>query len=134
MAKFSDDDIVAAVRAVLPEVQALILFGSRAEGGDRPDSDLDLAVLLPEPADVVALWEAGEAIARKLDVDVDLIDLRRASTVLQYQIVTTGRRLLAEGNEADIYEMYILSAMTSLNEARAPLLADIVREGRVHGR
>jgi uncharacterized protein len=134
MAAISESDIVTAVRSALPNAQAVTLFGSRAEGVEVPGSDLDLAVLLPGRADPVRLWEAGEAIARRLDVDVDLIDLRAASTVMQFQIVTTGRRLFAIGDEADRYEMFILGEMTALNEARAPLIADIQREGRVHGR
>ena len=85
-------------------------------------------------ADPVRLWEAGEAIARRLDVDVDLIDLRAASTVMQFEIVTTGRRLFAQGGEADCFELVILGEMMDLNRARAPLIADIQREGRVHGR
>lgn len=133
MTAISDSDIVTAVRLALPDVRAITLFGSRAEGTDTPDSDLDLAILLSHRADPVRLWEAGEAIARRLDVDVDLIDLRAASTVMQFQIVTTGRRLLAEGDEADRYEMFILREMADLNEARAPLIADIKREGQVHG-
>lgn len=134
MTALAEDKIIAAVRAVLPEVQAVTLFGSRAEGSAREDSDLDLAVLLPRRADPVRLWEAGEAIARTLGVDVDLIDLRAASTVMQFQVITTGRRLFAEGGEADCYEMFVLGEMMALNEARAPLIADIEREGRVHGR
>lgn len=131
-AVLSDDAILDAARSVLPALCALTLFGSRANGPGRADSDLDLAVLLPEPADPVALWEAGEAIAKRLDVDVDLVDLRRASTVMQHQIITTGRRLFAQGAEPDRYDAYILNAKLALDEARAPLLADILREGRVH--
>ncbi|MGE5503480.1 MAG: type VII toxin-antitoxin system MntA family adenylyltransferase antitoxin [Actinomycetota bacterium] len=130
----SDADIVAAVRAVLPDARAITLFGSRAGDDARDDSDLDLAVLLPGPADPVRLWEAGEAVARRLDVDVDLVDLLAASTVLQHQVVTTGRRLFADGPEIERYEAFVLAEMTSLDEARAPLLADIRREGHVHGR
>ncbi|MEO0036035.1 MAG: hypothetical protein RLZZ501_2058 [Pseudomonadota bacterium] len=134
MAALSDNQIVAAVRSVLPEVQAIILFGSRAESLEATDSDLDLAILPRGAIDPVRLWETGEVIARRLDVDVDLIDLRAASTVMQFQIVTTGRRLFAEGSEADRYEMFVLNEMTALNEARAPLIADIQSGGRVHGR
>lgn len=134
MVAISDTDIVAAVRAILPDVQAITLFGSRADGSETVGSDLDLAVLLGGRADPVRLWEAGEAIAQRLRVDVDLVDLRAASTVMQYRIVTTGRRLFAEGGEVDLYEAFILAEMIALNEARAPLIADILKEGRVHGR
>lgn len=125
---------MTAVRAVLPNVEAITLFGSRADGTATDSSDLDLAVLLPGPIEPVKLWEAGEAIARRLNVDVDLIDLRTASTVMQFQIITTGRRLFAEGGDADRYDVFILAEMADFNEARAALIADIHKEGRVHGR
>jgi uncharacterized protein len=131
----TDSDILAAVREELPEVRRVYLFGSRSAGNEGPGSDLDIAVVLSGPADPVRLWEASESIASRLDVDVDLIDLLAADTVLKYQIVSNGRRLFAvDPLEAERYEIFILNDMMELNEARAPLIADIVREGRVYGR
>jgi uncharacterized protein len=131
----TDPDILAAVREELSDVRRVYLFGSRAAGNEGPDSDLDIAVVLDGPADPVHLWQAGEAIASRLDVDVDLIDLLAADTVLKNQIVTTGRRLfVVDPVDAEKYEIFILNDMMELNEARAPLIADIVREGRVYGR
>lgn len=133
-AAWPDADIVAAVREMLPEATALILFGSHALGATWTDSDLDLAVLLPGRSDPVRIWEAGQNLAVKLKIDVDLVDLCAASTVLQYQIVTKGRRLFADGSGLDIYEMYILREMQDLNASLAPLMDIIRREGRVYGR
>jgi uncharacterized protein len=131
----TDSDILAAVREALPGVRRVYLFGSRAVGEERPDSDLDLAVVLDGPADPVSLWMAGEAIASRLDVDVDLIDLLTADTVLKHQIVTTGQRLFAaDPMDAERYEIFILNDMMDLNEIRAPLIADIKRRGSVYGR
>jgi predicted nucleotidyltransferase len=131
----TDPDILADVREELPDVRRVYLFDSRAAGNEGPDSDLDIAVVLDGPADPVYLWQAGEAIASRLDVDVDLIDLLAADTVLKNQIVTTGRRLfVVDPVDAERYEIFILNDMMELNEARAPLIADIVREGRVYGR
>jgi len=67
---------------------------------------------------------------------VDLVDLRTASTVMQYQIITTGERLWARDGQAALYESFILSEKTALDTARAPLLQDILRTGKVlaHGR
>jgi predicted nucleotidyltransferase len=131
----TDSDILAAVREALPGVRRVYLFGSRAVGEEWPDSDLDLAVVLDGPADPVSLWMAGEAIASRLDVDVDLIDLLTADTVLKHQIVTTGKRLYAaDPRDAERYEIFILNDMMNLNEIRAPLIADIKRRGSVYGR
>ena len=44
-----------------PDVQAVISFGSRARGEARPDSDLDLAVIVGQPqltsAEKLARWK-----------------------------------------------------------------------------
>jgi len=44
-----------------PDVQAVIAFGSRARGEARPDSDLDLAVIVGQPqltpAEKMACWK-----------------------------------------------------------------------------
>jgi hypothetical protein len=52
---------------------------------------------------------------------------------MQYQIITTGARLWERDLQAALYECAILSEKTALDEARAGLLADIEREGRVYG-
>jgi predicted nucleotidyltransferase len=131
----TDSDILAAVRDALPGMRSLYVFGSRATGEERPDSDLDLAVVLDGRADPVSLWKAGEDIANRLDVDVDLIDLLAADTVLKHQIVTTGRRLFAvDPMDAERYEIFILNDMMDLNEIRAPLIAELKRGERFYGR
>jgi len=60
--------------------------------------------------------------------------LRAASTVMQYQVITTGRRLWSAGLQADLFECFVLSEKTALDEARAPLLADIAATGRIYAR
>lgn len=122
--------LLEAARGALPDLLALYAFGSRIRGGANAESDLDLAVLVDGKPDVVALWELAEIAG----CEVDLIDLRAASTVLQYQVVATGKRLWAKDARAAIYESFILSEKTALDEARAGLLEDIQKESRIHGR
>ena len=65
---------------------------------------------------------------------VDLLDMRAASTVMQYQVLMTGTRLWSAGLEAGLFECYVLSEKTALDTARGPLLADIQASGKVpHG-
>lgn len=117
----------------MPETMALYAFGSRVHGTAGPASDLDLAVLVGGYADPVALWQLAGALADLAGCDVDLLDLRAASTVMQYQVLTTGQRLWARDHRVDQFESFVLSEKTALDEARSGLLADIQKEGRVYG-
>jgi uncharacterized protein len=95
----------------VPKLLAIYAFGSRVQGTAGPASDLDLATC-----------------------PVDLLDLRAASTVMQYQIITTGERWWASDVQAALYEAAVLSDKTELDTARAGLLADIQRTGTIHGK
>ncbi|MFL6965611.1 type VII toxin-antitoxin system MntA family adenylyltransferase antitoxin [Pseudomonas alvandae] len=118
----------------LPDLLAVYLFGSHAQGTAGPDSDVDLAVLLSGTVDPVSLWQLSGDLADIVGSPVDLIDLRAATTVMQYQIVTRGRRLWAKDVQAGLFECFILSEKTALDETRAGLLKDIQEQGSVYGR
>lgn len=126
--------IIATLQAELPALLAVYLFGSRAQGTAGPASDLDLAVLVSGKLEPLLLWELAQTLAGQAGCEVDLLDLRAASTVMQYQIITTGRRLWAKDAQAAIFESAILSEKTALDTARAGLMSDIQREGTVYGR
>lgn len=126
--------LVALLRSRVPGLLAVYGFGSRVQGQARPDSDLDLAVLVAGYADVLRLWELASDLADVVGCAVDLLDLRAASTVLQYQVITTGQRWWALDGQAALYESAILSEKTALDTARAGLLADVEKRGSVYGR
>ena len=76
-----------------PEIQLVILFGSTATGRGHAASDLDLAVCADRPLDTAA---ATAELMRLLHVnEIDLVDLRRASPLLAYEIARTGRVIYA---------------------------------------
>ncbi len=60
-----------------PEVRAVLAFGSRARGEARPDSDLDLAVIVGHaqlpPAEKAACWQRFRTALGPLGVRVDLV-------------------------------------------------------------
>ena len=62
------------------------------------------------------------------------LDLRAASTVMQYCVITTGERWWVADVRAAPYEAAILSEKTELDSARAGLLADLRQRGSVQGR
>lgn len=117
----------------LPDLLAVYLFGSHAQGTAGPDSDVDMAVLVSGEIDPMRLWQIAGDMADIANVPVDLIDLRATTTVMQYQIVTRGQRLWARDVQAGLYESFILSEKTALDTARAGLLKDIQKGGTIYG-
>lgn len=126
--------LIQTLLSRLPELLAIYAFGSRVQGTADARSDLDLAVLVAGYADPQTLWELSGALAELAGCPVDLLDLRAASTVMQHQILTTGQRWWARDAQAALFEAAMLSEKTALDTARAGLLADLQREGRIHAR
>lgn len=75
-------------------LDALWLFGSRAIGAARADSDLDLAALFRRRPPPLELLEAQAELGTELGVEVDLIDLDGASPILAMQVLRQGRLLV----------------------------------------
>ncbi|UJP07502.1 MAG: nucleotidyltransferase domain-containing protein, partial [Nitrosomonas sp.] len=117
--------IVKRVQNRLPDLLALYAFGSRIQGHASAVSDLDLAVLVPGYADPLLMFDLAGDLADDAGCAVDLVDLRAASTVMQYQIITTGERWWQKDGQAALYEVAILSEKTALDEARNALIDDI---------
>ena len=128
------DALIQTVQQRVPNLLALYAFGSRSQGTAGPTSDLDLAVLVAGYAEPLALWALAGDLADLASCPVDLLDLRAASTVMQYQVITTGQRWWQRDAQAALFEAAVLSEKTALDTARAGLLADIQTRGTVHGR
>lgn len=99
-------DIVGRLRPLLsaaPDVVVAYLFGSFARGHAGPLSDVDVAVLLRDPAD-----EAG---CRRLVADIasivaprraDVVVLNDAPVALAYRVVRDGQVLVSRDEAARI--------------------------------
>uniref|UniRef100_Q07GZ0 DNA polymerase, beta domain protein region n=1 Tax=Rhodopseudomonas palustris (strain BisA53) TaxID=316055 RepID=Q07GZ0_RHOP5 len=66
--------------AALPEVETIILFGSRARGDHTPDSDFDLCVLVADTVAAgvftpVTLWRE----VSDLGIPIQIVPLRRSA-------------------------------------------------------
>jgi predicted nucleotidyltransferase len=75
-------------------VSAAWVFGSVATGKDRPDSDIDIAVLFIEGLDKHIRFDMRLAIAAELTGltgrEVDVIDMQAAPLLLQHQVRRFG--------------------------------------------
>lgn len=95
-------------RGNCPAVVSVYLFGSRAEGREHRESDLDLGLLLDrtvvptrsERFDI-AIRLSGELQAAISNGAVDLVVLNDAPPLFARRIVTEGRRMYCRDSEVD---------------------------------
>lgn len=103
--------IIDFLRQALPDVKLIYLFGSHANGSATANSDFDMAIFPSAPLDNLQRFNLAQELAIQLDREVDLVDLLNASTVMQMQVVTTGKLLFGDPDvdvafSAQIYSMY----------------------------
>jgi len=71
------------VFAKFEDVRLALLFGSRASGRARENSDVDLAVDAPARL----LWEIGARVSEAVGLEVDVVRLQDASIPLQRELI-----------------------------------------------
>jgi uncharacterized protein len=130
-------DIVRTVLGHYPDTQAIYLFGSYDTENEWPDSDVDIALLLPpdqaKASRMLAMSPLCSELGSLLEKPVDLINLREVSTVFQKEIITSDRRIYTgDAYGADEFEMLVLSLYQKLGEERADILEDFWRTGRAY--
>lgn len=103
--------IANALRPI-PEIITAYLFGSRATGRARPDSDLDVAVHLASGLGAEQRLElmltAIAALSRELGplgerTDLLDLDLDRISSAIAFQVIRHGRRVLDRDPAARVH-------------------------------
>ena len=129
--------IIRLILEIFPRTQAIYLFGSYGTDQERPESDADIALLItPKEAKGVGLLMASDLrsdLESLLNKDVDLINLRLVSTVLQKEVITADRRIYTgDLYAAEEFEMLTLSYYQKLNEERAEIINGALADGRFH--
>ena len=84
--------LINILQSRLANLMLIYAFGSRVNGDANANSDWDLAVLVAGYVEPSVLWELSRTLAEVTGTEVDLNDLRTASTVMQYQVLTLGER------------------------------------------
>ena len=126
--------ICTELQNAFPNALGIYAFGSRIQGTANAQSDLDLAILVAGYADPLQLFEMANQLADQLGYEVDLLDLRAASTVMQHQVITTGRRLWAKDIQADLFDVFVLNEKLALDELRSEQLNEIRETGSIYGK
>ncbi len=88
------------------KIKFIVLFGSRAKGNPREDSDFDIAVFMDNFYDMEKYSDALSGLARIFGVfedKIDLTDLKNANPLLRYEITRQGKLLF--GNDLDYLQL-----------------------------
>ena len=120
--------IVNLITQHYPNTKLIYLFGSQANGQSIKSSDWDIAVLNNEKLKPLSRWDLSESLCNLINSEVDLVDLLQASTVLQMQIVSTGKLLFDSENYADSFEMQVFSMYGHLQESRSEIIESFISE------
>lgn len=109
----------------IPGLIAIYIFGSVADNSATPHSDIDIAFLTFQKISPVEKWKIQEKLASELNQDVDLIDLKDATTILQTEVVENGKLIYSvDPYQVNHFEMITYSMYADLNESRQDILND----------
>ncbi|MBU7591230.1 type VII toxin-antitoxin system MntA family adenylyltransferase antitoxin [Metabacillus halosaccharovorans] len=109
----------------------IYIFGSTEKGTSNKNSDIDIAYLSDQEIYEYETFMMAQELAGNINFDVDLIDLKKASTVFQGQVVSTGKVIYNKNNDIRMnYEMKTLKMYAKLNEERQ-VITDKVEESGI---
>ena len=114
--------------------QTLIIFGSSVKDYFGEDSDIDVAFINVKEVKPYDLYLLAQSLVLEVGREIDLIDLRQASTVFKAQILGSGE-VIYSNDPKKLAEFHIrtLKEYTLLNEERAEILRNISARGSVYG-
>jgi predicted nucleotidyltransferase len=123
--KKTEISITEFLKDQIPGLIAIYIFGSMADNSATPESDIDIAFLTFRKISAVEKWKIQEELASKLNQDVDLIDLKDATTILQTEVVEKGILIYSgDSYQVNHFEMITYSMYADLNESRQDILND----------
>jgi predicted nucleotidyltransferase len=102
-------EVLKAIGSSDERVTAFILFGSRARGDYRDDSDWDIAIVPSKPLNMEDLEEMARRIGEGLGVPldkIDVVDLFKAPNELIYKVLRDGKPLFVR--DWSLYRRFVL--------------------------
>lgn len=131
-----NDDVIARIvshlNKAIPDIQLIYIFGSQSEGNSTFQSDIDIAVLSQQPIDNVKRFDIAQNLAIQLDVDIDLVDLRNASTILSMEVASKGQKVFGDVEAHEQFCMRTFSMYRVLKESTKEITQAFLTEIKQH--
>jgi len=123
--RLSPSQTTRCIHALAPFNPAVVyVFGSYGTESQHSASDLDMAFLPKNPCDAFRVFQIANDLSSNFGIDVDLIDLSKASTVLRKEVIRTGQAVhIHDEPTMRQFEMRTLADYARLNEERHEILA-----------
>ena len=123
-----------ALLAAFPNAWSIYVYGSFARGDRSPQSDIDLALLLPPDGKIDDLLSIISNVSTRVHREVDLVDLRKVSDVLRHEILAEGRILhVSQPDRVLEWEGTAISRYQRYREEVSDLLKDLQSTGIGYG-
>lgn len=109
------------------DISAIWLYGSRAQGRSRPDSDYDLAIAFNDfSLDHLARYNRPHCLALDWATELNLpenqlsiVDINLAPIYLAYQIIDTGQLLYSNGSPRAWQEITRINSLFEYQQREA---------------
>lgn len=131
-----NDMLKKALDLLIKRINPIVvyLFGSAAKNELRDDSDIDIAYISEKCLTPYDNFMLAQEIADLFKKDVDLVNLKEASTVFKAQVVGKGKKVYCSDENIRMYfEMRAFKEYALLNEERDIIMRSIKERGRVYG-
>ncbi len=111
----------------------IVVFGSAAKGSLKADSDIDVGFYSDATFCNNVLFEISGELAAMLGKDIDLIDIKKASTVFRFQILSTGKIVYSKNEEiTKTFKIMVFKDYCKLNEERKEIIGKVMERGAVY--
>lgn len=118
-----EKDIIKIIEKNIKNVGIIYIFGSYAEGTERGKSDVDIAFYSLENYSEYEIFLLAQKISAEIKKEVDLVQLKKSSTVFQKEVVSKGIVIFEKDHiEREKFENIVLKKYMRLNEERKKIL------------
>ena len=122
--KYLQDRIVKSLSKKIRGLEFVSIFGSALMMDfNSLKSDIDIAFISSDSLTNIQRWNIQEELASELNIDIDLIDLKKANDVIRFEIISKGEVVFQKPSHKlelfldDTYINYI-----QLNEDRKEIM------------
>lgn len=118
-----EKNIIKIIEKNIKNVGIIYIFGSYAEGIEREKSDVDIAFYSLENYSEYKIFLLAQKISAEIKKEVDLVQLKKSSTVFQKEVVSKGIVIFEKNHiEREKFENTVLKKYMRLNEERKKIL------------